>query len=197
MFSGQEPIYSTVRRIGGRGGKHSVSYRHPNISVLYLFQGEGRPREAGLVWKTGKTGQEEPTDTNPRRPHQDLAEKTGLLTEDSHQDLADKPGLLTEDSVLKTLASRYQSCQYWVTVSRLPIMAHISISDAHWAGAFESPPPWPASRHVSTLSTRDIPRVHMPFYWQPADPTGDGWNDKWQVFHHKPASLLSCWSWQK
>ena len=183
MFS-QEPIYSTVRRIGGRGGKHSVSYRHPNISVLYLFQGEGRPgevvREAGLVWKTG---QEELTDTDPRRPHQDLA---------------DKPGLLTEDSVLKTLASRYQRCQYWVTVSRLPIMPHIStISDPHWARAVECPPPWPPSCHVSTLSTRDIPRVHMPRYWQPADPACDGRNDKWQVFHHEPASLLSCWSWQE
>ena len=104
--SGQEPIYSTVRRIGGIGGKQSVSYR-PNISVIYLFQGEGKPeevvREAGLVWKTG---QEELTDTDPRRPHQDLA---------------DKPGLLTEDSILKTLASRYRRCQYWVTVSKLPI----------------------------------------------------------------------------
>ena len=98
LSSGQEPIYSTVRRIGGIGGKHSVSYR-PNISVIYLFQGEGKPEEVvrQAVWKTG---QEEPTDTtNPRR---------------LHQDLADKPGLLTEDSVLKTLASRYQRCQYWV-----------------------------------------------------------------------------------
>ena len=107
LSSSQEPIYSTVRRIGGIGGKHSVSYR-PNISVIYLFQGEGKPEEVvrqagGLVWKTG---QEELTDMDPRRPHQDLA---------------DKPGLLTEDSVLKTLASRYHRCQFWVTVSKLPI----------------------------------------------------------------------------
>ena len=101
MFkTGQEPIYSTVRRIGGRE-KQSISFR-PNISVLYLFQGEGKPEEDGreaLVWKTG---QDELTDKDPRRPHQDLA---------------DKPGLLTEDSVLKTLASRYHLCQYWVAVS--------------------------------------------------------------------------------
>ena len=93
-----EPIYSTVRR--GMGGKQSVSYR-PNISVIYLFQGGGKE-----VVRQGKTGQEEPTDRDPRR---------------LHQDLADKPGLLTEDSVLKTLASRYHSHQFWVTVSKLPI----------------------------------------------------------------------------
>lgn len=183
LSSGQEPIYSTVRRIGGIGGKQSVSYR-PNISVIYLFQGEGKPEEVvrQAVWKTG---QEKPTDTaNPRR---------------LHQDLADKPGLLTEDSVLKTLASRYHRCQFWVTVSKLPIGSRIqhSISDPHWAGAVESPPPWTPSRHPSSLSPRDIPCVHLPRHWQPADPAGDGRNDKWQVFHHESASLLSCWSWQE
>ena len=55
LSSGQEPIYSTVRRIGGIGGKQSVSYR-PNISVIYLFQGEGKPEEVvrQAVWKTGQ-----------------------------------------------------------------------------------------------------------------------------------------------
>ena len=182
MFkTGQEPIYSTVRRIGGRE-KQSISFR-PNISVLYLFQGEGRAGEGGaqaLVWKTG---QDELAVTDPRRPHQDLA---------------DIAGLLTEDSILKTLAARYHRCQYWVTVSKLPeTFFQRSISDQHRTRAIESPPPWTPGHHDPAFPSHNIPRVHVPRHRQLADPAGDRRIEKRQVFHHMSASLLSCWSGQK
>ena len=182
MFPGQlEPIYSTVKRMKG-GGKQSISYR-PNISVLYLFQGEGRAGDGGaqaLVWKTG---QDELAVTDPRRPHQDLA---------------DIAGLLTEDSILKTLAARYHRCQYWVTVSKLlePFFQH-SISDPHRTRAIESPPPWTPAHYDPAFPSHNVPRVHVPRHRQLANPAGDRRIEKRQVFHHMSASLLSCWSGQE